>query len=454
MIPDNLKTACFLLKYNLFNKAAVTYYHLLQKQQFMSPDEIESLNWEKRKRLLAYAYKNVPYYREKFDSVGLDPQDIKQPEDYSKVPLLRRDDIRANFDRLLSIEAKPGMTRISTTGGSTGEPLRVLFDKRVQLEALAWRIRDWWGVPLGVNEAVAVRMAKQRAIDRWFNSLIWLPALRVKLDASSMKSEDIETFITKFNRIRPQIVWGYVGAIDHVASFASDNHLDFVPPKAIWVTAAPLSEVQRKRIENTFHAPVYEQYGCCEIFALAAQCSQRRALHISHDARLIEFTDDSGRPQPTAELGNIVLTDLENYCFPLIRYMNGDTGRAVKGKCTCGINLPLMDKVKGRQTDIIRLPNGTCLAGEYLTTIFDNFPDSVKGFQVRQRQDYSIKIIYIPSSLSQELNQVLDRVRKDLLKRTQGQVRIDFEAVNNIPHDRGKLRYIISEIGSDCKREL
>jgi phenylacetate-CoA ligase len=113
-----------------------------------------------------------------------------------------------------------------------------------------------------------------------------------------------------------------------------------------------------------------------------------------------------------------------------------------------------MDKVKGRQTDIIRLPNGTCLAGEYLTTIFDNFPDSVKGFQVRQRQDYSIKIIYIPSSLSQELNQVLDRVRKDLLKRTQGQVRIDFEAVNNIPHDRGKLRYIISEIGSDCKREL
>jgi len=446
MISNSLKTTCFLFKYNLFNRAVLTYYHRLQKQQFMSLDEIESLNWEKRKRLVAYAYENVPYYREKFDSVGLDPRDIKRPEDYSKVPLLRRDDIRANFDKLISRQAKPKMMRLSTTGGSTGEPLKVMFDKRVPLKALEWRIRGWWGVQLGVNEAVVIRMTKPRAIAQLINTLMWLPALRVKLDASSMRPENIKTFIIKFNKIRPQFIWGYVGAIAHIASFAEDNHIDIVSPKAIWVSAAPLSEIQRRRIENVFNAPVYEQYGCCEVFSLASQCGQKQALHIFHDSRLIEFTDDSGKPRPTAELGNIVLTDLENYCFPIIRYVNDDMGRAVKSKCPCGINLPLMDKVRGRQSDLVRLPNGTCLAGEYLTTIFDNFPDAVKSFQIQQNQDYSIRIIYVPNPASAELQQVLEKVHKDLLNKTQGQVGIVFEAVSNIPHDRGKLRYVISEL--------
>jgi len=449
MIPDNLKTPCFKLKYRLFNGAAIRYYRVLERQQCLSRDELDSLNWEKRTRLLFHAYNRVPYYRQKFNSIGLNPRDIRGPDDYSKVPLLSRDDIRRNFAELLATDAWPGMTSVSTTGGSTGEPLKVLSDKRVPPEAFAWRIREWWGVQLGVNEAVVMRRTLERAWERWINDLIWLPSLRVKLDASSMKPAEISAFIARFNRIRPKIVWGYVGAIFHVASFASDNHLEFVSPQAIWVTAAPLSEVHRRRIEQVFGAPVYDQYGSGEISAIASQCRKRLALHISYDARFVEFTDDAGRPQPVGEYGNVVLTDLENYCFPLIRYVNGDVGRALAGTCPCGINLPLMDKIKGRQSDLIRLADGTCLSGEYLTTIFDDYPDAVKGFQVRQMRDRSIRILYVPNSRCHELSEILAKVHDALLKRTQGQSGIRFEAVESIPSDRGKLRYVISDLGSE-----
>jgi phenylacetate-CoA ligase len=244
----------------------------------------------------------------------------------------------------------------------------------------------------------------------------------------------------------PQVIWGYVGAIDHVASFIEDNHFNIIPPKAIWVTAAPLSDIQRKRIERVFNAPVYEQYGCCEVFSLSSQCSQRQSLHMFHDARLIEFVDNEGSPQPAGKLGNIVLTDLENYSFPIIRYVNGDMGRALDGVCSCGVKLPLMDKVRGRQTDIIKLADGTCLAGEYLTTIFDDFPDSVKGFQVRQQKDCSIKVVYVPNPQYHDISQVIEKVRGALKLKTNSRVPLIFEAVSSIPHDRGKLQYIISEV--------
>jgi phenylacetate-CoA ligase len=445
VIPNNLKTVCFLLKYGLFKPQTVYYYHQLQRQQYLSADEIEQINWDKRKRLLFHAYAKVPYYRDKFTSIGLHPADVKQPQDYCKVPLLQKDDIRQNFAKLISEDARPKDMRLSTTGGSTGEPLKVMFDKRVPLEAFAWRHRSWWDVPLGVNESVLLRMIQPKTLDKVINFVAWLPAFRVRLDASSMDIHQIDAFLRRFNQIHPQIVWGYVGAIDHVASFIEERGLAVRPPKAVWVTAAPLSEIQRRRIEFAFGSPVYEQYGCCEVFALSAQCKMKQAMHINHDARLIEFTDDSGNPQPEGTLGNVVLTDLENYCFPIIRYVNEDMGRALPSLCGCGINLPLMDKVKGRQSDIIRLPNKTCLAGEYLTTIFDKYPDAVKGFQVRQKNDYSIKIVYVPNLEGRRLTRVLEDVHKDLLDRTQGQVKIEFESVNVIMHDRGKLKFVVSE---------
>jgi phenylacetate-CoA ligase len=446
MIPDKVKSFIFFTKYNLYKPDTIKFFHTLQKNQYLSVDELEELNWQKRRRLLKYAYAKVPYYRKKFQSVGLHPEDIVHPDDFQKVPLLKRNDLKENFNEMLSDEARPRQVRLSTTGGSTGEPVKVMFDKRVPLEALGWRMLGWWGIKPGLNSACCWREVRPKIIGQVINQLLWWPTLRIKLDASSMKSQDIEKFVKKFNRIRPALLHGYVGAVDYIASFIEQNRYSIVPPKAVSVTSSPITAVQRKRIEKAFNAPVYDQYGTCEIFWVSAQCGQKKASHMFYDARFIEFVGDNGNVVPMGELGDVVVTDLENYLFPLIRYVNGDKGRALRGGCPCGINLPLMDQVHGRQSDLVKLPDGSCISGEYLTTLFDDAPDVVKGFQVHQKKDYSIKVIYVPSSNPEGLAETLARVHRQLMIKTGSQVKITMEPVENIPHDEGKLRFVISDV--------
>lgn len=446
MDSGRLKTTLWFMKYRLGRRGAIPFYRELVRNQYLSPDELDALNWMKRKALLSYAYEKVPYYRKKYIAAGLHPSDIRSPDDYATVPLLTKEELRHNFNDFISEDAIPGCMGTSATGGSTGIPVKVMFDKRVPLEAYGWRMLDWWGINPGIDGAFVWRSLRTTRMANLFYSCALWPTRRLFLDASCMTAEAIDHFLAAFNRLRPPLLQGYVGAIYEVASHIEDRGLRVHFPKAIWVTSSPVSSVQRQRIEAVFNGPVYDQYGCGEMTWLAAQCRQKMALHMFHDGRYIEFVDETGRGQPCGHPGKIVLTNLNDYSFPVIRYANGDVGRSIPGICPCGVTLPLMDKVSGRVSDSVRLPQGASISGDYLTTIFDDYPEVIKAFQVRQASDYSIRVLYVPDSNTGSLQGVLERVNGALMKRTLSQVPISFEPVSAIPHDRGKLRFVISDV--------
>jgi phenylacetate-CoA ligase len=105
-----------------------------------------------------------------------------------------------------------------------------------------------------------------------------------------------------------------------------------------------------------------------------------------------------------------------------------------------------MDSIKGRVTDLIRLPDGTVLSGDYLSTIFDEFPDAVCSFQVLQKADYSIIISVVPNASFEKLEDILMTVKTVLRHKTYGLVPVRFEKLDEIPTDRGKTRFVISEV--------
>jgi phenylacetate-CoA ligase len=260
-----------------------------------------------------------------------------------------------------------------------------------------------------------------------------------------MNEQEVDKLLGAFNRLKPPLLQGYVGAIEHLALCVREKGLKVHSPQAVWVTSAPVSTAQRRLISEAFGAPVYDQYGCCEVSWLAAECGAHHGLHINYDCRHVEFVDDEGRLCPPGTLGKVVITDLENFAFPLIRYVTGDMGRALNERCPCGITLPLMDAVKGRITDIIKLPNGTRIAGDFLTTIFDDCPEAVNGFQVRQHKDYSITIYVVPAKGNPTVPATLKRVREQLAQKVGGQVTVTMEEVARINSDRGKTRFVISD---------
>lgn len=446
MFSDNIKSSIFLFKYSLVKRNTKEYYRELLKNQFLSPDELDALNWTRTNNLLQYAYHKVPYYKRRFDAIGLHPDDITNPEDYTKVPLLTREDLQKHFQELVSTEARPQDIRLSTTGGSTGEPVKVYHEKKVVRAATGWRMLSWWGINPGNDFASVYRDTKTDLRSRIMDRLMWWPTRKIQLNATSLEPASMERFLEQFRKVKPSLLHGYVGAVDHLASYVLDHKLSVPAPKAIWVTSSPLSAVQEKRIEQAFHAPVYDQYGCCEIYWLASQCPEKGPLHMFGDIRRFEFLDDQNRPCPSGELGKIVVTDLENYLFPLIRYVNGDRGRSVSGRCSCGVTLPLMDKVKGRITDMIRLPNGTAISGDYMTTIFDDVPDAVRQFQVYQKADFSIEILVVPNPTFDGLGKVLEDAAAQMTKAVKDTVPVAVREVAEIPQKGGKLRFVRSDL--------
>ena len=444
---DKLKTQFFFFKYSLIKPAARSYFKEVIKNQFLAVEELEHLNWERTKALLGYAYDNVPYYSETFKRIGLNPKDITKPEYYEQVPVLTRQLLRDNFSKLISKEARPSDLRISTTGGSTGKPAKVYHQKNVVRAAMGWRMHKWWGLSPDVNVASVYRDVNKGWKSRLINKLYWWPTKKILLDASSIDEKDIKKFIDKYRTVKPELIHAYVGALDYLATYVLEKKITLPIPKAIWTTSSPLTETQERRIEKAFGAPVYDQYGCCEVYWLAAQCPQKEGLHIFHDVRKIEFLNADDIPVPKGKLGRIAVTDLENKYFPIIRYINGDEGMALPKQCSCGINLPLMDKVKGRISDTIRLPDGTAIGS--VTTIFDEAPDAVNQFQVCQRKDFSIDIIVVPNKDYLNYKKVLDDVKSNLSKQLKGVVTVRIKQVPQIEQKGGKLRFVVSEINSE-----
>jgi len=448
MTKMDFKSLLFMTKYSFIKPTAYPYYRQVLRDQLLSRDELESLNWKRTKQLLKYAYSKVPYYKARFNEIRLHPDDIKTPEDFWNVPLLTREDLREHFDDLVSVEARKSDLRVSTTGGSTGEPVKVYHEKRVVRMAMGWRMMSWWGLNPSVDMASVYRDVSTSWESRFVNKAMWWPSKRLLLNAVHLSDDLMRKFIQDFNRMKPVLLHGYVGATDHLADYVLENNLSVTPPKAVWVTSAPLTTIQEHRISKAFGAPVYDQYGSTEIYWLAAECPAKHGLHMFADMRKFEFLDEKGNPVKDGELGRIAITDLENRAFPIIRYLNGDMGRTLGAECPCGVKLPLMDKVRGRTSDIIRLPSGKSISGDYMTTIFDDFPEAIRQFQVHQLANYSLKIWVVPNSDYSNLDAILEKVRETISKDVEQIVSVEVIKTDKITQSGGKLHFVKSDVAS------
>lgn len=441
-----LKRKFYCWKYDIAKPGTLAYYKTLCRNQKLSPAEIEELSFFKVRCLLKYAYEHVPFYRQRFLSSGAVPEDFATAEDFEKFPLLSREDLQNHFEQFLSDEYTMKDVRIVSTGGSSGEPVQVCHPRMLPRAAMGWRLLDWWNISPADDMAHVYRYVHNSLKSRLFYWMQSFPGKQILLDAARFSEKDIAVFLKKFCRLKPALLHGYVGAIDFLADHILEHGITVPPPKAIWLTSAPVTKVQRARIEKAFGAPVYDQYGCCEIYWLAAECHHRNGLHMFQDIRRIEFTDQAGRNVPHGEYGNITVTDLENYAFPLIRYVNGDHGRRLTQECSCCCRLPLMDNVKGRISEMIRLPSGARLSGEFLTTLFDDFPEAVKQFQVHQESDGSIILNVVPNNSEKMIEPCLKKTETLLRKAVNHEVPVSIRTVDSIPQKNGKLKYIISDV--------
>lgn len=433
-----IKKMAYLAKWWMLRPRAFRAAAELKHNEHESFSQHEAL-----KAIVKSAFLNVPYYRKLYGGVGFELKDMSQDGWFEKLPVLTKEAVRKNFDELFNPSLRK-FAKYYTTGGSTGVPTRTGYDSRLPEEVYSWRLQRWFGVNPWDDHAYIWRDTRRSVVSRAVNKLLWWPSRHLKLDASVMTEQSIMNFLSRYARLKPTLLYGYVGAVTQVAEFVLSRKLEYLVQnealKCVWVTSAPITDVQRALLSDVFGAPVCDQYGSCEIRGIAQQCPCGKGLHVNTEHVFVEFVDAQNISVAKGEYGKTLLTNLEDTVFPLIRYENGDRGRWLKEKCKCGMALPCIDSVKGRQVESFTLPSGKVVNGEYLTTIFDSAPDSVRNFRVVQHAGGNITVEYVAGSRA-----VPEGIKKDFINNIGGEVPVEFVQVESICHDRGKLRFIVRE---------
>ena len=393
-----------------------------------------------RQTLVRSAMVRSVFYHKYSGSIGFELGDIGRDGWFEKLPVVTKQHLKEHFEEFIDPTGRQYL-KISTTGGSTGTPTKTGYDGRIEEEVYSWRLQSWFGVNPWDDHAYVWRDTRSGQIAKLKNALLWWPTKHLKMDATFITEEGMSEFIGKFNKIKPAMLQGYVGAVTQLAQYVAENRLEVHSPKVVWTTSAPLPDSQRRLIGRAFNSPVCDQYGSCEVRWIAQQCPQCGGLHVNMEHVHIEFVDDNNNLVAKGEYGRTLLTNLEDTVFPLIRYENGDRGRWLTSQCPCGRTLPMIDSVKGRESESFVLPSGKTINGEFLTTIFDSDPDLVSGFRVVQHKDLNITIEYVPVGDEQSIRMLV----QSFAAKIGDDVRVDSKKVIAIPHDRGKLRFVVKE---------
>ena len=440
-----MKQFIFKLKNLAFRRHAYKKYKQLLLNDSLSVEEIQVVNWEKRKRIIKHAYENIPFYKNWYSKHGFHPNQLKSQKDWALIPVITKEIIRENFNEMMFSDIDEKRHIISSTGGTSGTPLKVLHDKNNFNDVNSWRVMKWWNLPISPNIAFVFRKTRSSKISVLLNRIMWFPTKRVFLDASSVNDIKIEAFINKIINKNVIILQGYTGALNEVANYVIKNKISVPSVRSIWCTSSPLTNIIRKNLEKAFNAEVYDQYGSGEVYWIATECDQHEGLHIHSDIRHVDIVDNEDKPVENGVLGNVLITDLENYLFPIIKYKNGDLSMISKVDCSCKKPYPLLTKIYGRITDLIKLPNGGFIAGDYFTTIFDDYPDDVRTFQIHQKEDFSIDInIAFKNNIN---NDIINNVKELITNKTKDLVILRVNILKEIKNNlAGKNRFVISDI--------
>ena len=301
---------------------------------------------------------NSPFYKKRFEEIGLKPEDIKSLDDLKKIPFTTKQDLRDTYPFGMASIPLKDCVRLHSSSGTTGNPTVILHSQKDLDEWANAVARCLWMVGLRPDDVFQNSsgygmftggLGFQYGAERL--GMLTVPA------AAGNSLRQIK-FITDFGTTAIHAIPSYVTRLKEVMDQQGVDPQRDTKLKTLVIGAEPHSEEQRKRIEKMMGVKAYNSFGMSEMCGpgVAFECKEQNGLHIWEDYYIVEIVDpETLEPVPEGEIGEMVLTTLNREAMPLLRYRTRDLTRILGHDCPCGRHHVRLDRMKGRSDDMMVL---------------------------------------------------------------------------------------------------
>ncbi len=413
------------------------YIKELQGTQSLSAEDLHKLQTEKLAKLLKCCKESVPAYA-----------DIELTDDpwetLANIPPLLKKVFQKTSETHVNTAFPKEKLIPNTTGGSTGEPTRFFMDRFdvEHYEAARWRGLSWWGITPGSRsilvwgnplELNANQQKAYRRKEKWLKNRQFIPAYE-------LSPERVGEYVKLIDSYRPEYLYGYSSSLYSLASMMkAAGKFPKLRLKAVLSTSETLHPYQKELIEEVFSCAVINEYGARDAGILAYACKKGH-LHITAENALIELVDPKTyQPVAPGESGLVVVTDLNNFAQPRLRYVLGDMATARMEPCDCGVTLPCLERVDGREDDMLVRGDGTLIHGHAISHLTRKRSTIAKFKIVQTDRGHADLVVMQTKDDPADYDAFVADVRE-----TMSGVEVTAKKVDEIPPEKsGKTRYAI-----------
>ncbi len=323
--------------------------------ELASRDYLHALQSARLIKMVENCYNNVPFYKKKFDEIGLLPGDIHSIDDITKLPFTVKQDLRDNYPFGLFAVSREKLQRIHASSGTTGKQTVVGYTKHDidvwahgaarAIAAAGGKKDDYIHVSYGYGLFTGGLGLHYGA------ELLGATVIPVSSGNTKRQMQILQDFGSDFLCCTPSYAM-YIGESLKEAGIDSSK----LPLRAGIFGAEAWSENMRREIEKSLNIKAYDIYGLSEIAGpgVAYECSEQTGMHICEDFFYPEVVDPKTlQPLPDGQYGELVFTCIGKEALPLVRYRTRDITALSHEKCACGRTLVKMLKPKGRSDDML-----------------------------------------------------------------------------------------------------
>ncbi|MDY0217725.1 MAG: hypothetical protein RBR14_00015 [Candidatus Cloacimonas acidaminovorans] len=425
----------------LTGKTTYKYYTKYKETQWFNRDEMIKYQISKLRKLIHHCYVNVPYYTNIMKERKINPKAVESMNYIQQFPILTKEIIKENYELFIPINSNniKGI-KTSPTGGTTGSILNKRNDANTR--SSIWgsyrRFYDWMGITPGdmILTYWGGHIRKPNYREHFKNLLSNKLRNTISFNAYDTCPNTIDLIIKCLKSGKIKLIQSYPQALYTLALQLRERGNSF-KIKAIMTTSEPLMPQHRELFREVFNCEAYDQYGCGEIGGIAYECEAHNGLHITEERVYLEINENN----------ELLITDLDNFAMPFIRYYNGDQAEFASEDCLCGRKSKVMKRILGRTCDYLLCRNGQSLHWAYFWhLLFDTeiaLKRNFKKFQIVQKSEDFLLFRYVGDKLTKLDEGILLR----MIREKMGDIKIDFIKEDDIECSiSGKYRPVINEL--------